>query len=394
MCVIFHFTPGSTFNKGQFFNAVHNNWHGYGLILVDGNNHMAPVIKGFDENGTDPEVLWKLIEENKDIDRYLHIRHSTKGASDETNVQPFPVYNSTNRDVFFMHNGTLSTFGGSYQNSTGKSDTLDFCEKILQPALLRWAGENGKGDYTGDEFWRLVVEKQWQSGSTGLFVSNDLPPKRIGGGWSEYKHPDESSEGVIWVSNTSYFEKVSRGPMFQKLEDERKAREAAQKAAQEQAKKTSGVVEENAPFRNSPTWEDLQDDELALSYGHWQGGVRSGNFSQTDPSGRGIRKFEEGNAAKSQKLIKAMSDLADRWDFEDPNDLKEMTALTFDEWWEWIEAEETWTIAAFLGHISEHVSKLALHNRFLDRTKRKAETRIIALQKELDSDRKTTSKAA
>lgn len=367
MCVIIALSPQATINKQQLYNAVYNNWHGYGLVLRDQNNRIQ-VLKGFDELGTDPEVVWKLLETNKDIERYLHVRHSTKGAADETNVQPFEVYNSNERQVFFMHNGTLSSFGGAWNNDQGKSDTLDFCDKILAPALLRWNGPEGKADYTDADFYRLVVEKQWTSASTGLFVSNDLPMLRIGGGWSEYKHPDDSSSGEVHVSNTSYFDRIQRGPEFQRLENLRKV---------EEEKKKKEEMNSNVPF--DPTNPNARTRSSIMQ--EWDGG-QNGHTGTTE-----VLKFNNSNLAKSPKILKALSDIVNFWDFEDPADVQKLVFVAYDEWISFIDNEGEWAVAALIENLTQHYHKIFTTNAVLrheieklETKQRKAEEKIRSLK--------------
>jgi len=352
VCVILHLSAGATINKRQLYNAVHNNWHGFGLVLKDQNNRIQ-LTKGFRENGTDPEEIWKLLEDNKDIERYLHVRHSTRGAPDDTNVQPFEVYNSNERQIFFMHNGTLSSFGGAWNNDQGKSDTLEFCEKILSPALLRWSGANGKADYTDEEFFRLVMEKQWSSGSTGLFVSNDLEPRRIGAGWSEYKHPDDTSSGTVWTSNTSYFDRVQRGPEFQRLEAIKKAEEEKKK---EEMNSLVPFDQTNAKTRSSIMQE-------------WGGGP-NGHTTTTE-----VLKFNASNLAKSPKVLKALSDIVNTWDFENPEDLQKLRFVAYDEWINFIDSEGEWAVAAFIEHLTHHYHDMFFKNLALIEMVKKAETK-------------------
>ena len=378
MCVIFAIGAGATVNKTQLFNAVYNNWHGYGLILKDTNGHLQ-VLRGFDENGTDPEVVWKLLEDNKDIERYLHVRHSTKGAEDESNVQPFPVYSSNSRDVFFMHNGTLYSFGSN--NSTGKSDTLEFCEKILTPSLLRWNGTNGKGDYTDEEFYRLIMEKHWNQTSMGLLVSNDLPYVRIGSQWSQYKHPDETSEGEVFVSNTSYFDKVQRGPRFLKLEELRREREAAEKSKQEREKaakknENPGVVEDEDERRFLYGY----DDEWPGSGYHHYGGGSSNDNSGNKFLEAGIKEWSPSAIAKSPKVLKAIADITNQWNFEDADDVRRLNAVTYDEWVDFLDDESPYMVAAFIEELCGQVAKANLMVRFLKKKQERAEKKIIELR--------------
>lgn len=382
MCVIITLAPGASINKEQLFNAVHNNWHGFGLVLKDGNNKIE-LIKEFNPEGTDPERVWKLLEDNKDCTRYLHVRHSTKGAQDESNVQPFEIYNSSSRQVFFMHNGTLTGFGSTNtygQPPSGKSDTLDFCEKILQPALLRWSGESGKGDYTDETFWRLIGDKQWTYSSTGLFVSNDLEMKRVGNGWSLYKHPDGSSEGEVWTSNTSYYDRVQRGPMFQKLEERKKAAEAAEKEAQQKATENKKEVTGGG----SSLYDDLNDEVPFL------GGSSGNGFIM---GSGGVKEWSQSNCNKSTKVLNAVRDTINRWDLDDPDNLARLSNVAYDEWLDIVEDENQFTLAALLEHMADEYYKLMLRYRLLQKKQERAEGRLREFYTK-DKDKNNESEAA
>lgn len=372
MCVIMHFAAGAMMNKDKFFNAVWNNPHGYGLILRDSNNKIQ-LLKGFNEEGTDPEVLWKLINDNKDIERFLHVRWATKGGTDESNVQPFPVFSSNNREIFFMHNGTLSSFGNSsyYNNghggyyrvteNDGRSDTRHFCEEILTPALSHWSGENGLGDYNSEGFYKLIVDKHWSTGSTGLFISNDLAPRRIGTGWSEFNHPsdDETSNGVIWVSNTSYFDRCQRGFHFQRIEAERKAKEEAQKALTTTTKTYQKDVDDSIPF--------LYDDP-----------------------NRPL-KFSPAVFTKSAKVLSAIEEIVNKWDFSDEKNVAALSNATYEEWVSFVEDENEYTIAALIEELVEKYREIFFKNRDLTSEKKRAEQHIIKMKKEMKN---ATEKAA
>lgn len=378
MCIIITLAAGASINKKQLFNGVYNNWHGYGLVLKDSNGKLQ-VLRGFNEEGTDPEVVWKLLEDNKDIERYLHVRHSTKGAEDETNVQPFPVFSSNSRDVYFMHNGTLYTFGSS--NSTGKSDTLEFCEKILTPSLLRWDGPQGKGDYTDEDFYRLIMEKHWNQSSMGLLLSNDLPYVRIGSGWSLYKHPDETSSGEVYVSNTTYFDRVQRGPRFQYLEEVRRERGAAEKAKQDREKasqknENSGVVGQD---EDSRFLSGYGDDEEWPGYGYPHHGA-SNNNNISKFLDAGIKEWSPSAVAKSPKVLKAIADITNQWNFEDPDDVRKLNAVTYDEWVDFLDDESPYMVAALIEELCGQVAKSNLMVRFLKKKQERAEKKIIALK--------------
>lgn len=353
MCVIIILAPGASINKDHFFNAVHNNWNGYGVVLKDANNHLQ-VIKKCDPKGNDPEEIWKIVEDNKDIERYVHVRFSTKGSTDDDNTQPFQVYDSASRKIWFMHNGTLPSFG-SY-NKEGKSDTNEFCEKILAPALLRWSGEAGKADYTDPQFHPLIIDKQWSGMSRGLFISSDLPYVRIGNsgmsGWQEYKHKDETSSGDVWISNNDYFEKLTRGPLFQTLEDERKAKEAKEREER---------VNSQRPFQE----------------GYYS---KSGTNSGTPNTE--IKEWD-GNANRSEKVMQALSDILDTWDVEDPQQMAKLRHVAYDEWVATVQDKDEFMIAALLSIFAEHLYKVFTANRMLKHKGNKAELKIEELVKEI-----------
>lgn len=360
MCVIITLEPGASINKDHLWNAVRNNWHGYGLILKDGNNKLQ-VIKKFYKDGTDPEEVWKLLEDNKDIFRFLHLRHATKGAQDETNLHPFNVYESDSRQIYFAHNGTLSSFGGSYNNTDGLSDTADFCQKILRPGLLRWSGAEGKADYTDEEFYRLIMEKHWTSGSTGLFVSNDLESVRIGSGWSEYKHPNDSSSGLVWTSNTSYFDRVQRGPYFQMLEQAKK----------EEEKKRRQEALANGSYGSFPEYNGYSE----------YGGYSNSNQAT---------KWNANKASKDPKIIKAINDIVDTWDFDDPQTVLSLRNATYEELHETLAEMDEWSRTAVFDCLIDTFYTLYKEVADLRRAKKGAEKRL----REISGEKKNGKEAA
>lgn len=366
MCVIMILSPGASINKDQFFNAVWNNWNGYGVILKDGNGKLD-VIKKCDDKGNDPEELWEIVEFNKDVERFVHVRYSTKGAIDMSNTQPFQVYNSNKRQVWFMHNGTLNNFGTNVSGAWGKSDTVDFCEKVISPSLLRWEGEHGRGDYLDPLYQGLVIDKHWQGFSRGLFISNDLDALRIGNvgtsGWQEYKHPDESSSGEVWVSNNEYFEKVSRGPRFHMLEAKRKAEEEARKAAEAKARQsTQGAL---VPFEEGDS-------------------SSSGGRSYTTP----VIKHWDKNNARSKKVLDAFADIIETWDVDDPEQMKKLSHVAFEEWCAVVDDLDEITLAAFLKVITDHLRTFYNKNRMLTLKHQRASVTIEGMKKEIETLKK------
>lgn len=241
MCVICHFEPGFVPSFGLIQMAAWNNPHGYGLILKE--NKKLHVIKKCPVDGNDPEEIYKLLEEHKDVERFLHLRWKTEGDIDLDNTQPFTVFNGK-RQIEFCHNGTLNDWApnrpGYYSVNKPKEETVPdelknasdsrrFCELKLRPLLMSITGPKGTGDYT-TEIAREILGKYWSGGhNRGLIIANDLPPLYLGD-WTQVKDKiefgGETIEYTFKASNDTYFERLSRGPMFQKQQEEaRKKRE-------------------------------------------------------------------------------------------------------------------------------------------------------------------------
>lgn len=318
MCVIIVLPPHAKMKYEHFFNAVHNNWHSWGLILKDANNKIQ-VLKDCPEKSNDPEVIWKLLEDNIDIERILHLRHTTKGGTTMMNAQPFNVYNSDTREIWFMHNGTLYSFGTNMSGKDDKSDTLDFCEKILQPSLLRWKGDNGVADYNDPEFKRLILDKQWSTSSRGLFVSNFGDNLYYGDGWKEYKQEDEKAP-VIKVSNTEYFDRVTRGPLFEARREEERMKAAMTSGAT--GTTTGGVDSKATTFR--------------------------------------IEKFTEQDIKKHKDVIDLLDTLYD--DEMDAKAVAKVTYMDFYELQQFVESNHSMFVAALLSTIADRLKDTVEEN--------------------------------
>lgn len=326
MCAILDLFPGAMPLKEHLFNAVHNNWHSYGLILKDGNGRIQ-MNKVCPEPGEyNPEVIWKLLEDNKDVNRILHLRHTTKGGTSQENAQPFCVYASDSRQIYFMHNGTLHGFGSHLSNEDAVSDTREFCEKVVSPALLRWHGDNGLADYTDKEFTRLVLDKQWTMNSRGLFVSNDLPTIYYGNGWKRYQQEDPDAP-AIWVSNDDYFKAIIRGPEYEKVkEEERKARLATQS--------TFFRGEENQNERNATVQR----------------------------FGRTVECYSSTALSVDPKVAKALNNI-----FQDPSHgtlegISKLAKVTYDEWIHYVKDEDEFSVACLMEVMAELLEKANKEN--------------------------------
>jgi len=306
--------------RDALFNAVYNNWHSWGLIVKDAKGKMM-VTKEVPENGeNDPEKIFKLLNDNVDCQRILHLRFATKGAVNEQNAQPFQVYNSSKRQVWFMHNGTLGSFGPAYSANPPPdqvSDSFDYAEKQLSKALLHWTGENGKADYTDEAFYETVIKHSWTQQSKGILISNDLQDIFWGptGGWQVFKQEGDDLPEIL-VSNDDYFKSVTRGPES----DRRKKKLEEQRTA-------SGQSE--IPFANR------------------QHGGTGGIIDKAT--------FLRSTLAKDPKVIQLLTTIWNDINLYEFKDAADFGHVTTEEWAAYVEKEEPACIALLLEIMATHM---------------------------------------
>jgi len=325
LCVIAKLSAGAMFPKTALYNAVYNNWHSWGLIIKDGNGRLE-VKKGV-ESETDPALIEKLLEDNKDCERILHLRYCTKGDVTEGNAHPFEVYNSNKRQVYFMHNGTLAKYGPGYNyNRQGDehidSDSKEFAEKVLAPALLRWTGEQGKADYTDAEFFNLLIKPNWTDSSKGILISNDLTDHMWGpshGGWHRYKivgEPEDTPE--LWVSNSDYFSNVTRGP-------EKDRRDAEAKRIREEEEKNK------APFQ----------------------GTEANKITTGAITGSITKKLNPSSLLRSPDLDAKLDTAFSDYDLVSDEGISFLAMITEDEWEDFVTRQEADVVAHIISKICD-----------------------------------------
>lgn len=225
MCAIIYLKSGQMPPLEMLSNAVYNNWHSYGLVVRK--NKKLQVTKKVPETEVDPAEVFKLLQDNIESERFLHLRHNTAGATSEENAHPMTVYKGKNRQVEFMHNGTMHLYksrktvnGVTSDDDDGPSDTRNFADRVLIPYLSAFDAGNGKGDISSGLFQELVKRFWPTSDNRGVLISSDQPPLFIDT-WHEVG-PEGSK---FKASNNLYFDKVTRGPEYTR----RSLREEAQK---------------------------------------------------------------------------------------------------------------------------------------------------------------------
>jgi predicted glutamine amidotransferase len=240
MCVICILQPGFTLPFEMLSKACHNNPHGYGVIIK--RKEGLDIRKALPEGGNDPEEIYKILKDNEDAERVLHVRWKTHGDISENNTQPFEVFNQeivvnkkkVRRQIAFAHNGTLGTYAPSYvhpqvnQNKNTPSDSLKFAQEVLRPFLPRLYGQNGVADIE-DPIVQIMLDKYWTThGNRGILVCNNLESYFFNkNSWEEI----ETEDGKFLASNNDYFKEVTRGPLYERLEAEKRKKAEEERAA-------------------------------------------------------------------------------------------------------------------------------------------------------------------
>lgn len=229
MCSLFQLLPGYTLPEEWLFNAVHNNEHGYGVLLKE--NKKIQVIKDLPAK-PDPDKLFKLLKEHEDVERWVHLRNMSQGTITLDNVQPIQVYHSKKRDVFFLHNGTIGNLfvpenmkdSLPEKINTDMSDSRRYAISRIAPYLLRFHGNSGPADIH-DPFLNTMLVNGWTTvNGRAVLVSSDQDHVLLNStGWESLKDPNGEE---FLSSNDDYFKILKRGSLF----DQRKKEEDAKKA--------------------------------------------------------------------------------------------------------------------------------------------------------------------
>jgi hypothetical protein len=166
MCVIIEKQPGKSIPYEHLLAGAHRNPDGYGAVVVD--RGKLEIIRGFSKDfkqGADQVA--KLLEDATDKLAYVHYRFKTKGDVNIENVHPFKCFKTNNVELVFMHNGTVTGFGGG-----AVSDSRALCEEIIAPLAKRSASFLGDENVCSDPLMASVLH-QVAGGTYNKFVLLD-----------------------------------------------------------------------------------------------------------------------------------------------------------------------------------------------------------------------------
>lgn len=248
MCVIMNMKPNTIIDKDAWDTAVNNNEHGFGMVVRiprKGKLDKLELIKEFDEEGNNPDELYKIVQKYQKYERWIHIRYKTVGGLTKDNVQPFVVFSDEDKVAYFMHNGTLSdfkshTWSHGHEIDDVESDSSRFAREVIQEILPNIIGEKGVGDYTCNFYTKFVEDiwkKQGPAQNRGVIISNYAPTLLLNtNSWTRYYNSDKNEAGSydeFMVSNDDYFQDLKRGKKFD--EEKKKKEEEARIKREEEA---------------------------------------------------------------------------------------------------------------------------------------------------------------
>lgn len=264
VCDILWLKPGMMPKESDFENIVYNNWHGWGLVLRDGNGRLEVMKDNPVEN--DPDELYDLIDRHRDLERFLHLRHATAGEVELDNVHPFEVISTNKGQLLFMHNGMMSEYDPKFiQNPEhpavkgGWSDTKYFQESVLTPIC---GALKDPLDIWAPGF-RKIMNKFWPTNNRGILVTNKGAATM--GTW--ITRQDVKGKDYL-CANDTYSAAVIRGPEFDRRESARKFAEEQVRKEREAAAKEAGTGTNVVPFVHGP--HHLRNDQFTKVYGTTQ----------------------------------------------------------------------------------------------------------------------------
>ncbi|MGE0266073.1 MAG: hypothetical protein AB7V06_25615 [Candidatus Obscuribacterales bacterium] len=244
MCVILYLKKGQSVPFEKLCNATWNNWHSFGMVVrMPGKNLV--VERHVPEIEVDPKFVMEQIEKYIQHDRFIHLRHTTAGATDIKNCHPLEVFKDpkSGREVLLMHNGTLHPYVSKKLDAAGKevtdfdgpSDTKNYVDEVLKPYLTS-LNTKKMGDIHNPLFDRIVRTDFKADGNRIVLISSDQEPVFYG----DWKEREFWAGEKVKVSNDFYFDSLQRGPEFSRQEAAKKIKEEAEKAKRKE--KTATVV--------------------------------------------------------------------------------------------------------------------------------------------------------
>lgn len=393
MCVILYIPAGFMPKESDIENATWNNPHGWGYVIRKGDKLLHEKIL---EGDNDPEKVYELIDKYKKYDRYIHLRWKTRGDISLENTQPFMLLGPKHKNgpAFFMHNGTLGTWGESsttmvYNQApvadpkAGMSDSRDFAENFLKGIMEKWQGD------VDDKLFGTILDRFWISGnSRGIIIQPDSHTLLSKNQWKLIDHVGEGDKRIL-ASNDDYFSELKRGPVYEKMQAEKKAEE----------EKRSANNQTSHWGRNHNTYSRASsvniDDRIP-----WES---SSGEKRTTWAIERLKDWEQVHMERQGKFADLFDEIFSEFNLYDRDELVHMENLTTDETLTVMRKDPEMAAALFVYLASEFAGVMkeldALksneeENLRLEQVQAKLDraTRIIAGQKKLIEDMEKSKK--
>lgn len=200
MCQIIHKPKNYSLPFELLTSTCMVNSDGFGAMLFSGGKVYAD--KAY-EGDNDPEKIAKVLETIHDEDAFLHFRFRTKGNVDAESCHPFKIYDDFDREIYLMHNGTFSDFGGA-----DTVDSLEFGQKVVAP-LYETFLKSGERHPLTNPLFSLTVEK-WAGVGNKVVLLDNMGDYSIINRKSGEEYHDKENDTKLWVSNTYSFNRSHR----------------------------------------------------------------------------------------------------------------------------------------------------------------------------------------
>ncbi len=202
MCQIIHKPKNFTLPFDLLESTCMTNSDGFGLMMYSDGKIIAD--KAHDGDN-DPEAIMRILEGLHDDELFMHFRYRTKGELGTENCHPFKIYDANDREIYLMHNGTISGYGSDKQ-----VDSEAFGLEFVAPLYDRFLKSGDRSPLKNDFFKNIVTKF---AGSTNRVVLLDnTGDHAIINETTGYMYTPLNSETEFWVANTYSFNKTYRTP--------------------------------------------------------------------------------------------------------------------------------------------------------------------------------------
>lgn len=206
MCLITLQPKDLTVSDHEFGTAILNNPDGFGVAVPDGEGGIF--VNRSSQTGNIEDIKSLLAHAGENLFSLIHLRYTTKGATNLRNAHPFPILEKETDgvDVRMAHNGTIHKFSNSPDKD--ESDTRFFVRCVVRPLFKRLIKGMSSEELFKDEWVKGLLEEFCPATSVLAFIDgygNTLVINDVGNGG----YYDEDG---AYFSNKYSFDEYHRTP--------------------------------------------------------------------------------------------------------------------------------------------------------------------------------------